>query len=256
MSVALLGRRFTIPENTTDRNTGRQSASERDLFIADIAVSQTHSLGGSVTTHAVERGVDIADHVICEAAKLTLEMEVSNTPQFCNRDTTRRRPVVSTGNRPNSFRDQGFPETNNRIESAYQALRTIRCERRVFDVQTKLHLYKNMVIESLDVSQDAETNNVMRFTAELVEVNIVGSETTRYKRFADTNKAPKKERGVVETKNVPFCDVSSNSSDACDCSQVDNANQATCEAKPSANSNGFTTGGGFGSGGYITGGTF
>ncbi|MGB0908665.1 MAG: phage baseplate protein [Maricaulaceae bacterium] len=230
MSVALLGRRFTITENTTDRNTGQQTPTERDLFIADIAVSQSHSLGGSVTTHSVERGVDIADHVICEAAKLTLEMEVSNTPQFCNRDSTRRRPVVSTGNRPDSFRDQGFPETNNRIESAYQALRTIRCERRVFDVQTKLHLYKNMVIESLDVSQDADTNNVMRFTANLVEVNIVGAETTRYKRFKNKNKNVKITRGIIDITHQKICSVKSDFA-YCGCLELPDGERDECRRK-------------------------
>ena len=175
MGASLLGRRFR--------------ADGEDIFIADVAVRQTHFLGGEVTRHPIESGGEISDHVVCAPERLTLEMEISNNP-LCG---------TEIGN-------QGFAETQNRINSAFEQLKRIRCEKRAFDVQTKLCLYRNMVIESIDASQDADSCNVLRFAANLVKVNIVGSETTTLERANENLQGPVN-RGDVATPTQPFCEI-------------------------------------------------
>lgn len=46
----------------------------------DAVVTETHTASAQITTHPVERGVNVADHVYCEPLHLSLEAIVSNTP--------------------------------------------------------------------------------------------------------------------------------------------------------------------------------
>lgn len=151
--AALIGRQFR------KRN---DAGGFESIFLADLAVRQSHSQSGEVTRHPVEDGGSIADHVTCEPKRLVLEMEVSKNP-LCSTDPTD--PI------------HGFAAGEGRLENAYNQLLKIKKDKCVFDVQTKLHLYRNMVIEGLDATQDERTCNVLRFSASLVEVSIVGSET-------------------------------------------------------------------------------
>ena len=183
MAATLLGRQFS--------RTNNEGVFE-SLFIADAAIRQSHFLSGSVTSHPVEGGASISDHVICEAPRLSLECAVSNT-RFCNDNT-----------------EQGFAETSNRIGEAYRRLRQIKENKEVFDVATKLDVYRDMVIETIDVSQDADTCAILRFRAELVQVRILSSTEGRFEntvRAAPVNRGEIAPRAVVPRSEfvAPLC---------------------------------------------------
>lgn len=46
----------------------------------DSVVGESHSANAAITTHAVQRGADISDHVRPELRKLSLKVRVSNSP--------------------------------------------------------------------------------------------------------------------------------------------------------------------------------
>ena len=175
---------------------GRKFETENEsLFIGDVAVSQQHQLNGKVTSHPVEDGSQISDHVIHDPVTLTVSMEVSNHP-ICLDPL-----MLDTG-----FAASGSNVNNSRIANAFDTLSRIKNERRIFNFQTGLRYYQNMVIESVGVTQNAPTRDVLRFSATLKQVEIVNSETIAIQRPESPNLGSAVNRGAVAPKTVSYCE--------------------------------------------------
>lgn len=122
----------------------------------DAVIAETHSSSITVTDNPIEDGSTISDHAYSNPKEFVIVGGISNTP-FLPREGV------------NNAVDQ------TRISAAFKQLQDLQASAVPFDVQSGLRLYKNMLITSLDVTQDAETFYVLIFRAALREVQLVKS---------------------------------------------------------------------------------
>lgn len=114
----------------------------------DVTVSETHTDEMEITEHPVEQGAPVNDHAYMRPSELR----------------------ISAGH---------GKEGKQSAQDMYDKLLDLQKKREPFDVYTGKRVYKNMLIQSLSVTTDKSTENVLMFDADLREVVIVKTETTR-----------------------------------------------------------------------------
>ena len=135
----------------------------------DAVLSEGHSNKVRITKNPVELGADIADHAVIEPAKINILAEVSDTPlgtaafgQIVDTVTG----LFGTSTEPNITRSN----------AAYNAMLILQKAREPLEIQTKLRLYQNMLITSINTVQDVDTSRIVRMSIDLEEVFITESE--------------------------------------------------------------------------------
>lgn len=116
----------------------------------DATISESHTHTAEVTTHPVERGVDIADHIQIKPFNLTLDGIVTNTPLT-----------------------PGVQGSATRILELYDDLVSLFESKQLLDVVTGLKRYTNMVITSVKVPREAPNRQHIIPSVELVQINTV-----------------------------------------------------------------------------------
>lgn len=117
-----------------------------DGFLAFVCTDESHSDGMEVTTHAVQQGFIVTDHVLRKPSILSLNVIVEG--DFFGLS----------------------------IDDKYtQAIEFMRLGE-VVDVVTTNRLYKNMVITSIDSMTDTQSEKLLSMRIELVEIRIVNAE--------------------------------------------------------------------------------
>lgn len=125
-----------------------------DGFLIDATVSQSHDRSFQVTSHPVEAGADVTDHVRALPVRLTLDCVVSNAPL---------EPVASAR------------EIDTRpSDDAHAHMKAL--QKRPVTVETDLEVYQNMVLESLTEPVTAQTGDGLRFTAVFQQIELVTNE--------------------------------------------------------------------------------
>lgn len=113
-------------------------------LVLDVTVSEQHEDELEITTQPVEQGAEISDHAFAKQARVTIEAGHS---------------------------DSGGSETGDtRSAEAYQALLKLQGSREPFDLVTGKRTYANMLIKSLTVVTDPQTEHVLSVKAELQEI--------------------------------------------------------------------------------------
>lgn len=123
----------------------------------DVSENETHRGSAKVTDNPVERGANVADHVIIGPDTLDLVARVSNTPIASDVEIEALDP--------------------QRAEAAYETLRTMKNAATTCQVLTTLRSYQNMVITSTSVQRNAATGEVLAVTISLQEIRTATSET-------------------------------------------------------------------------------
>lgn len=113
----------------------------------DVIIEEQHTDEVEITEHPVERGAAVTDHAYLKPATLSIKGGVSDASA-----------KATTGDR--------------RSVTAYQALLKLQAKREPFDVVTGKRVHRNMLVKSLNVVTDANTERVLIFTAELQEIRI------------------------------------------------------------------------------------
>lgn len=112
----------------------------------DVTISENHEDTTDITEHPVEKGAAITDHAYPNPATVTIEAGQSDSGG------------ASAGDR--------------RSVEAYEALLKLQAEREPFDLVTGKRVYSNMLVKSLAVTTDAQTEHVLLVKAELQEIII------------------------------------------------------------------------------------
>lgn len=134
----------------------------------DAVLSETHNNSVRTTDNPVELGADITDHSITEPIQLKIVAEVSDTP--LGGAAFSQIVDLVTG-----LFGSSTSSNVTRSNAAYNALIQIQNAREPIDVQTRLKLYKNMLITNINVIQDKDTSRIVRMNIELKEVIITSS---------------------------------------------------------------------------------
>lgn len=117
----------------------------------DVVVEEQHEDTLEITEHPVEHGASISDHAFMKPAAVTI------------------RAGISDGSGSVAGEKAGV--------SVYEALQALQKARQPFDVITGKRKYRNMLIETLTVLTDADSENALVVTADCREVIIVKTQT-------------------------------------------------------------------------------
>lgn len=145
----------------------------------DATVSEEHSADADITSHPVEDGAPVSDHIRAQPDTITLQGIISDTP-------------ISEADR----RATDDTESAGRAEKAFHALRQLRDTGQVVDVITGLHVYRSMAVKSLRAPRDARTGDALRFTITLAQVRKVQTQTVAIQARTFTS------RGFVGPPNL------------------------------------------------------
>jgi hypothetical protein len=148
-----------------------------NLIYFDTAESVVKNFPSKVTTHPIEEGSPITDHVVSEPKKIAVTGVISDASFMFQEDdpftqlqsfadgTTRRVPIAG------------------RSLAALSELEQIRDNRELFQLETRDEVFTDMVFTSFEVPRDPSTGDAarVRFTAQQI--------TTVQRRFATVPQA-------------------------------------------------------------------
>lgn len=120
------------------------------ILSPDVVVEESHEDALQITEHPVEQGAAVNDHAFKKPGTVTIRGGVS---------------------------DAGAAGEGGRAVEFYEKLLELQGSREPFDIMTGKRLYTNMLLESLSVVTDADTENCLMFTASCREVIIVATRT-------------------------------------------------------------------------------
>jgi hypothetical protein len=150
-------------------------------FFFDAIIRTEHTSTLKMTDHPVQTGANIVDHSYMEPAQLVMEIGMSDTMD--------------------SMVKGQFTERYSKSVSAYQVLLDLQKARLPLQVHTRLNLYKNMLIESIDAPDDYKTQFGLRCTVTMKEIFVVEvSNTTVSARKHSTGST---NRGAVQPEPMP-----------------------------------------------------
>lgn len=125
-------------------------------IVFDLLIQESHSLRNIITTHTIEDGSAIADHIRNELRQGALVGIVTN---------------YSIG--LNFTEGLTLPGKASRYKDAYDAMVALWRERSLVTIVTQLEVYENVAISSVDVSRAPETGEALQFQVSFQQVKSV-----------------------------------------------------------------------------------
>lgn len=164
-------------------------------FIANVTIEEQHQDDIQITDHPVEVGASITDHAFRKPSSLVIKAGWSNSPSASNILQSAANAVTGTINGAVGLANQvssalGGPSfssvTGNQaksIKDIYADMLKLQASRTLLNVVTGKRSYKNMLIESVSETTNADTENALILTIKLREVILV---STRVVQLSDT----------------------------------------------------------------------
>jgi len=143
---------------------------------ADLTISESHQRGADVTTHPVESGATISDHVILQPERLSLEGFVTDTPAAV------------------------FAANQGRTQDAFDTLEELWREGDTVTIVTGRKTYENMVIVDLQLPRERPTS--MNFSMELQHITVVETETAQIAGGGDPANAADQDTADLASQEV------------------------------------------------------
>jgi len=180
--------------------------------VFDAALETARDYSAKVTSHPVETGVQIADHVTLENPKFTVKGLVSDAAflspfeqiaSFTNRSGAAITGAISSTTFGSSaLKGLGIAVVtkDSRAMSAYQNLQFMYRERSFLTLQFgEEPVYKNLILTKLNVPKDSNIGDAFIFDLEFEQVRVVSS---RYTTVAAKRVATPTEEGLAGKKAV------------------------------------------------------
>lgn len=149
-----------IPTSDTPDDATAQPSPDRYIesptygqIVADVTVEEEGHDSVTITRHPVEKKAAITDHAYSEPAELALRLGWS----------------------PSGSGQEGGDPTP--LETIYSQLLAIKDLRELLTVQTGKRLYENMLIQTVVLVTDAETENALFIAMRLMFINLVETQT-------------------------------------------------------------------------------
>lgn len=154
------------------------------FFDAVLNVSTEH--GATVTSHPVQSGANISDHMYLEPVQITMEIGMSDAMA-------------------SMVRGQWTGASTKSI-SAYRKLCELQAARIPFTVLTRLNKYPNMVIRSISVNDNANTLYGLRATVNLQQL-ILASVSTEKVSARGWISGGGANRGEIQPREMPTSQI-------------------------------------------------
>ncbi len=148
----------------------------------DVTVEESHTDELEITSHPVEQGASVTDNAYLRPSAVTVRAGASDSGG----------DAVSGA---------------SRCVEIYEALLELQGKREPFDLYTGKRAYGNMLIKSLGVTTDRDTEKVLMVTAELRQVILASVQTvsvprSRQRRGHVTGGVDERGRRQLEKKEV------------------------------------------------------
>lgn len=161
-------------------------------IIPDVVIDEHHTDENTITSHPVQSGAPISDHVYRNPTKLVCNYGWSASSGA----NLTKRPLQLEG----AFR-QAQDFLTKDIKKIYQDVLDLKDSRQPFDVSTGKKKYSNMLVKSIELTSDATTENVLMLTIAFVEVLIV-TVTQSTQAHITKQAVPDKTASVTNTGKV------------------------------------------------------
>ncbi len=146
----------------------------------DAVITERHRFDNLITSHPIEDGSPVSDHIVNQPVELQMEGRISDTPLVAL-------DSIGSGAAGLIGTELGLDSTvlagassllgaslPGRSKRAYQELVALYVSRTLFTVISGINEYENMVFESLEFPRAAQDGRSLRFRAVLKELIIVG----------------------------------------------------------------------------------
>lgn len=179
---------------------GRNAAGEDEVAIFDSTISEDHSFEIVIPDDPVETGVSLSDHAYAKPRPLRMEVAVSDTPL-----QERGIPVYDRNNTPSVQLARLWTNGGDTRRSvfAWQYLVDKANQFAIFDVQTGLELYQNMMFVKGSASVTKDTAGCLHASLEMKQVRFASTRETTYPprgpRKTSRAGAPKVDVGKVQS---------------------------------------------------------
>ncbi len=161
-----------------------------DTIEIQVFISESAASASTITKNPVEKGADVTDHIRIEPMTFSTTGVVSDTP------------VRFLGALPQTLGNSGFRLSTE----AWDKLLKLQADKTRFTLQQNLRSYDNIVIASLDTTQDKETSNALIFTCNMEEIIEVGVTEITANQFNEQDVAdqttPTVESGLRDLKEI------------------------------------------------------
>lgn len=125
----------------------------------DAILKTEHTTSVTITEHPVESGAEMTDHSYVNPTRLTMDIGMTDVAQ--------------------SLVDGQFDDGSSRSVSAYQRLLYLQQNRVPMQVHTRLNMYQNMLIETIEAPDDYTTLYGLKATVTMKEVFVAVVETVK-----------------------------------------------------------------------------
>ena len=162
----------------------------------DGILKTEHKSSVKLTQFPIQSGCMGTDHAVVEPASLSIDIMMSDANNIRNLNKSELLNTVIQYLK-SLVKNSNYVEINSdlngdgRSVNAWTILRGMQLSRTPITVETRLHDYKNMIIEELSVPNDYKTYTALKCTVRLREIITVGvSDYTTSKRPLETMEKP------------------------------------------------------------------
>lgn len=146
-----------------------------DTITVQVIIQENTSDNLTITRQPVQQGASITDHAYKEPTTLSMSIYFNDNS-------------IENLFSLNVFKDPiGTLNNNNGLSKIYQQLLTLQSSRNPINVVTPKRIYKNMLISSLGVTTDKQTEYVLKVDISFQEVIIVNVTTVQVPRASLKN---------------------------------------------------------------------
>jgi hypothetical protein len=178
---------------------GPDDVGVNEVVTFDSVISEAHEFEIAIVDDPVETGVSLSDHAYAKPRELQMEVAVSDTPLLRDDAGTPSARLATTW-------VNGGSSTTRRSVVAWEYIVRKAGEFAIFDVQTGLELYRNIMFKKGSARTEKDTAGCLRATIGLKQVTFASTRTATYpprgpkktKRAA----APKVDEGKKEADNA------------------------------------------------------
>lgn len=126
-------------------------------IIPDVTIEEHHTDTLTITEHPIEKGASVSDHAFLNPSEVTMRVAWSSSRSLANSIVT---GTILTG-------------AINSVAELYRQLLDRQKSREPFDLVTGKRTYESMLIKSLSVTTDKDSENALIVTAILRQVRLV-----------------------------------------------------------------------------------
>lgn len=121
---------------------GGNPTEKRIGYFFDAFLKESHTGSVRITDHPVQGGASISDHAYNLPDKLTIEIFVSDVMDVLVKNQ--------------------FSEYDTKSVSAYEVLKELKEARQPLEINTRLRIYEDMIIENMSITDDYKSKHSLR----------------------------------------------------------------------------------------------